>query len=102
LTMPDRLVDLLRRRTSTPVSWKSVRTAWLSQLRRLCGEPGLAALDRRMAEVLHARAGQHVDLPWLAQEVSFRSLLPVVIDGLPARDEPLIIADALVKLDRLM
>jgi cytochrome P450 len=102
LTMPDRLVDLLRRRSSTPVSWKAIRTAWLSQLRQLSGESGLAALDSRMAEVLHARAGQHVDLPWLAHEVSFRSLLPVVIDGLPARDEALIVEDALVKLDRLM
>jgi cytochrome P450 len=102
LTMPDRLVDLLRRRTSTPVSWKTVRTAWLGQLRRLSGESGLATLDRRMAEVLHARTDEHVSLPWLAHEVSFRSMLPVVVDGLPARDEALIIEDALIKLDRLM
>jgi len=102
LTMPDRLIDLLRRRPSTPVSWRTVRSVWLAQLRRLSGEAELAMLDERMAAVLRARADQHVDLPWLAHEVSFQSLLPMVIDGLRAKDQALIVEDALVKLDRLL
>ncbi|MFW6176056.1 MAG: hypothetical protein ACOC7L_04465, partial [Acidobacteriota bacterium] len=32
LTLPDRLVDVLRGRQSRPVSWKSLRTAWTAQL----------------------------------------------------------------------
>lgn len=102
LTLPDRFVDLLRRRPSTPVSWKQVRAAWLAQLRRLTGEAELAVLDHRMEVLLRARLNEHVNLPWLAHEVSFRSLVPTVIDGLSADDQARITVDALVKLDRLM
>jgi cytochrome P450 len=102
LTLPDRFVDLLRRRSSTPVSWKQVRAAWLAQMRRLTSETELAALNDRMEQVLRTRTGEHVNLPWLAHEVSFRSLVPVVIDGLSPEDQARITDDALVKLDRLI
>ncbi|WP_158895780.1 cytochrome P450 [Amycolatopsis anabasis] len=102
LTLPDRLADLLRRRSSTPVSWKQVRSVWLARLRHLAGEDGLAALDGRMESLLRARLGEHVNLPWLAHEVTFRSLVPIVIDGLPARDRARISADAIAKLARLL
>jgi cytochrome P450 len=102
LTMPDRLVDVLRGRSSAAVSWRRVRAAWLGQLRRLTGATELAALDERMEKVIRARLNDHVNLPWFAHEVSFRSLLPIVIGGLSARDQARIIEDALVKLQRLM
>lgn len=102
LTFPDRLVDLLRRRRSKPISWKQVRSAWLGQLRRLTGATELAALDERMERALGARLGQHLNLPWLAHEVSFTSLLPVVIDGLSGKDLARILEDALMKLEKLM
>jgi cytochrome P450 len=102
LTLPDRLVDLLRRRPSAPVSWKQVRAAWLAQLRRLTAATELAALEHRMDAVLRAHLDEHVDLPWLAHEVSFRSLMPVVIDGLSGPDQARLLTDAHTKLDRLM
>ncbi|GIJ49657.1 cytochrome P450 [Virgisporangium aliadipatigenens] len=102
LTMPDRLVDVLRRRPSTPVSWKQVRAAYLSRMRRLCAADELAALDERMAAVLRERLDQPVDLMWLAHEVSFRSIVPSVIGGLGPRDRSRITRDALVKLNRLL
>jgi cytochrome P450 len=102
LTMPDRLVDVIRRRSSPAVSWKQVRAAWLAQLRQLTDETELAALDHRMEQVLHARLNRPVNLPWLSHEVSFRSLVPIVIAGLSTKDQALITEDALVKLNRLM
>ncbi|WP_370947038.1 cytochrome P450 [Amycolatopsis sp. cg5] len=102
LTLPDRLRDLLLRRPSTPVSWKRVRSAWMTQLRTLGGEAGLAALDARMDSLLRARTGVPVNLPWLAHEVSFRSLLPIVLDGLSPSDSAKITEDAIAKLARLL
>jgi cytochrome P450 len=102
LTMPDRLVDVLRRRRSTPVSWKRVRGAWLAQLRRLGAADELAALERRMEAVLRERVDRRVDLMWLAHEVSFRSIVPTVIGGLGPRDQARITRDALTKLHRLL
>ncbi|GAB2811493.1 cytochrome P450 [Lentzea nigeriaca] len=102
LTLPDRLLDLLLRRRSTPVSWKRVRSAWMAQLRTLSGEEGLAALDARMDSLLRARTGELLNLPWLGHEVSFRSLLPIVLDGLSSADSAKITEDAIAKLARLM
>ncbi|MFD8492689.1 cytochrome P450 [Amycolatopsis sp. NPDC059657] len=102
LTLPDRLRDLLLRRPSTPVSWKRVRSAWMAQLRTLSDEAGLAALDARMDSVLRARTGSPVNLPWLAHEVSFRSLLPIVLGGLSPSDSAKISEDAIAKLARLL
>jgi cytochrome P450 len=84
------------------VSWKRVRTAWLAQLRRLTSDTELAALDDRMENILRARLNEQVDLTWFAHEVSFRSLVPVVIGGISAKDQARITEDALIKLDRLM
>lgn len=102
LTLPDRLLDLVLRRPSTPVSWKRVRSAWMAQLRTLSGEEGLAALDARMDSLLRARTGPLLNLPWLAHEISFRSLLPIVLAGLSPEDSAKITEDAIAKLARLM
>lgn len=102
LTLPDRLVDLLRRRPSTPVSWKRVRSAWLAQMRRLTSEAELTALGERMESLLHARVDEPRNLIWLAHEVMFRSVVPMIIDGLPARDRARIATDTIAKLDQLM
>jgi cytochrome P450 len=102
LTLPDRLLDLIRRKPSPAVSWKQVRAAWVAQMRRLSGESELAALNDRMEKLLRARVGEHVNLPWVAHEVSFRSLVPVVLDGFSAKDNARMAVDALTKLHRLM
>lgn len=102
LTLPDRFVDQLRRRRSTPVSWKQVRSLWLSQLRAF-SEPGpTEALAHRMDALLRARVDQPVNLVWLAHEVIFRSLVPIIIDGLSERDLAWVARDAIAKLARLM
>ncbi|HEY3732886.1 MAG TPA: cytochrome P450 [Streptosporangiaceae bacterium] len=102
LTLPDRLADQIRRRHSTPVSWKQVRTAWLPPLRALTGPGPVRELAGRMTKILDYRAGEPVSLVWLAHEVMFRSLVPIVIDGLPARDRAWLTRDAIAKLARLM
>lgn len=101
LTLPDRFVDLVRRRRSPVVSWRQVRAVWLAQLRVLCGEEGLAALAARMDRVLGGRLDQHVDLVWVAHEVMFRSLVPMVVDGLSTSDLAWLSRDAIAKLVRL-
>jgi cytochrome P450 len=101
LTLPDRLRDLLLRRTSPRVDWREVRSAWLGRLRALTGPDGLRALDRRMDAVLRARAGDRVRLTWLAHEVSFRSLLPIILSGLSESDAAALHADAVAKIARL-
>jgi hypothetical protein len=55
-----------------------------------------------MTAVLRERLDERLDLPWLAHEVSFRSLVPLVIGGLRASDQMKITRNALTKLDRLM
>lgn len=102
LTLPDRFVDLVRGRSSPPVSWARVRSAWFAALRDLSGPAGTAALAGRMDAVLARRAGQPVDLVWLSHEVMFSALQPLVIDGLPLRDRARVAGDAILKLRRLM
>ncbi|NUT91036.1 MAG: cytochrome P450 [Saccharothrix sp.] len=101
LTLPDRFADRIRGRRSTAVSWREVRSLWLSQLRTLSGEGHLRDLADRMAAVLDNRRGEHVDFAWLAHEVMFRSLVPVVLDGLSTSDQAWLARDAIAKLTRL-
>ncbi|ROP42011.1 cytochrome P450 [Saccharothrix texasensis] len=101
LTLPDRFVDRIRGRRSPAVSWRQVRSLWLSQMRVLSGEDRLRALADRMAAVLDGRRDRHVDFTWLAHEVMFRSLVPVVLDGLSTKDQAWLGRDAIAKLTRL-
>ncbi|GAA1353938.1 cytochrome P450 [Saccharothrix algeriensis] len=101
LTLPDRFVDRIRGRRSPAVSWRQVRSLWLSRLRVYGEESRLRALADRMAAVLDGRLDRHVDLAWLSHEVMFRSLLPVVVDGLSTSDRAWLERDAIAKLTRL-
>jgi cytochrome P450 len=103
LTLPDKLGDLLRGRRSRPFHWKQVRAVWTAQMRRLADAEGIGQLAVRMSGLLDQRLGRPLDLVWAIQEVSVRSLLPVVMAGLgPAgtarvlRDQDLKIGDLLV------
>jgi cytochrome P450 len=102
LTLPDRFVDQLRRRSSTPVSWKQVRSLWLAQLRTLSEPAPAKALGDRMDALLLGRVGRRVDLVWLAHEVIYRSLVPIIVDGLSERDRAALARDAIAKLARLI
>ncbi|HVR09305.1 MAG TPA: cytochrome, partial [Thermoanaerobaculia bacterium] len=98
LTLPDRLVDIVRRRRSAPVSWKQVRAAWIAQLRRLTEGDGVARLAARMRSLLDERLDRPLDLVWVAQEVCTRSLAPIVVAGLSAADMARVVRDQTFKL----
>ena len=102
LTLPDKLGDLLRGRSSEPFSWKQVRAAWLEQLRRLTNAEGTAGLAGRMEALLAERAGRPLDLVWAAQEVATQSLLPIVVSGLRPAAQARVLRDQRYKLERLL
>lgn len=102
MTLPERLADLLRGRAGDPVTWKQVRTAWVAPLRRLSDAEGIGPLAARMRELLDERLGRSLDLVWATQEVCTRSLVPVVVAGLSARDTERILRDQTMKLARLL
>jgi cytochrome P450 len=100
LTMPDRLVDLLRGRKGAPVSWRQVRAGWAAKLARLVEPPHIERLAARMSGLLADHLERAVDLAWVAQDVATGSLLPVVIAGLSPADDARIRRDQ-AKLQRL-
>ena len=102
LTLPDKLADLLRGRTSDPVSWREVRAAWLPQMRRLSDAESVAKLAARMGDLLEARLDRPLDLVWMAQEVCTQALIPVVVAGLSAAETARIVRDQHLKLARLL
>src|SRR4029077_18164960 len=102
LTLPDKLADLLRGRSSKPFSWKTVRAAWTAQLRKMSDAGAHGELAGRMSDLLDERLGRPVDLVWAAQEVCTQSLVPVVVAGLGAADTKHVLRDQDYKLRRLL
>jgi len=102
LDLGDRLVDVVRGRSSTPVLWSSVRSAWSAVLRELATADHHAALTARMAAVIDQRLDKPLNLVWLAQEVITRALIPIVIDGLTPRGSAAVHADMIWKITHLM
>ena len=102
LTLPDKLEDLLLGRKGEPVSWKNVRAAWLTQMRRLSEGAAVRRLADRMSQLLDERLDRPIDLVWAVQEVMTQSLVPVVITGLSAADVTRVLRDQTLKLQRLL
>lgn len=102
LILPDKLADVLRGRTSEPISWKQVRAVWMAQLRRISDAEGIAQLAARMSRLFDERLDRPRDLVWAVQEVCTRALIPVVITGISARDTRHILRDQTLKLARLL
>lgn len=102
LALPDRLSDLLRGRTGEPIYWKQVRAVWIEQMRRLSDAEGLRQLAARMSSLLDERLDRPLDLVWAAQEVSGRSLVPVVVAGLSAPDTGRVLRDQTLKIANLL
>ncbi|HSV65719.1 MAG TPA: cytochrome P450 [Mycobacteriales bacterium] len=102
LVMPDRLVDMVRRRRSTQVRWTRVRTAWLTQLHKLTTGEHNATMIARMEQIIDARLGADVDLVMLAQDVAVQSMLPVALSGLTPREAARVSQDLNQKLVRLI
>jgi cytochrome P450 len=91
--LTDRLIDQLRRRTSPSVRWTEVRTAWFTRLHELTSAPHNARLADRMRQVIDTHLNADLDLVTFAQDVTVRSLLPVVLAGLTEREQQSIISD---------
>lgn len=102
MTLPDKLADLVQGRAGDPVTWKSVRAAWMAQLRHLSGAEGVGRLAERMAGLLDERSGRPLDLGWAVQEVCTRALVPVVIEELSPADLRRVLRDQTYKLQRLL
>jgi len=102
LALPDKLSDLLRGRAGKPVYWKQMRAVWIEQMRRLSDAEGLRQLAARMSSLLDERLDRPLDLVWAAQEISGRSLVPVVMAGLSAPDAGRILRDQTLKIANLL
>lgn len=102
LILPDKLSDLLRGRTGRPVPWQQVRAAWIEQMRRLSDAEGLGQLAAWMSGLLDERLDRPLDLVWVAQEVSARSFVPVVVAGLSASDTRRVLRDQTLKIENVL
>ncbi|HEY0735787.1 MAG TPA: cytochrome P450 [Herpetosiphonaceae bacterium] len=102
LTLPDKLADLVRGRTGKPISWKSVRTAWIEQLRRLSDSEGVGRIAARVSALIDEHLDRPVDLVWLAREICTRAFFPLVLADLPPADRARVLRDQTFKVDRLM
>jgi cytochrome P450 len=102
LTLPDKLGDLLRGRSSPPFYWQRVRAVWTAQMRRLADGEGIGQLAARMRGLLDERLGRPLDLVWAAQEVSARSLVPVVVAGLGPAAAARVLRDQVFKIGNLL
>jgi hypothetical protein len=98
LTMLDGFVDILRGRRSTPVDWQTVRSGWLTQMRRLTSDDALRALSGRMAAVLDAEVGRTQDLLWLAERATIEPLVPTIIDGLSPTSRRIVTSEILSRV----
>jgi cytochrome P450 len=102
LALPDKLGDLLRGRAGKPFYWKQLRAVWIAQMRRLSDAERLGRLANRMSALLDERLDRPLDLVWAAQEVSARSLVPVVVDGLSPGDTARVLRDQTLKIGHLL
>ncbi|MFN2333764.1 MAG: cytochrome P450 [Wenzhouxiangellaceae bacterium] len=102
LILPDRFVDVLRKRRSCPVSWADLRTDWSACLKRLAGPVGMLPIAERMDGELEQVLNEKIDLNALVQRVTSRALIPTIIDGLPPQDSACVKADQDFKNDRLL
>jgi cytochrome P450 len=101
-TLPDRVVDLLRRRQSPRVAWQSLRVAWLRQLRALSTPEHTAAMAQTMACIADTRLDRETDLVSLAWDWVYETLVPLALGGLSQREARLVRRDLDRKLQALL
>ena len=105
-TLPDRLVDLLRRRKSPRVQWKEVRAAWVPNLQKLKEPSQIAALESRLRVLIDERIdreiggelGGEIDLMLAIQTLFSRALIPTVIADLSPAEQRRVEADQDLKI----
>ena len=68
------------------VTWREARALLIQRSRQLSAPVHLEALHERMRAVLAAQCGRPVDFTPLIVRTFSRSLLPLIIGGLPVRD----------------
>lgn len=100
--LPDRLVDLLRRRSSPEVPWKRVRAAWAGPLKELTAAAPVADLEARLRRLVEERLDRRLDLAWAIQEIFTQALVPSIVADLTPRETRTILAEQRYKLGRLM
>jgi hypothetical protein len=71
-------------------------------MRHLSDAEGLRQLAARMSSLLDERLDRPLDLVWAAQEISGRSLVPVVMAGLPAPETRRVLRDQTRKIANLL
>jgi cytochrome P450 len=102
LKLPGSLSSLGRKRDDPDdVTWREARALLIQRSRQLSAPLHLEALDRRMRALLTARSGRTSDLTALTVEVFSRSLLPLVVDGLPRHAAERMAADQQLVFNRL-
>ncbi|HEX8125274.1 MAG TPA: cytochrome P450 [Allosphingosinicella sp.] len=86
LKLPGSLSSLARKPVGPDdVTWREARALLIQRSRQLSAPPHLEALHRRMRALLGAESGRTLDLTALTVDLFSKSLLPLVIDGLPRR-----------------
>ena len=98
LTMLDGFSDVIRGRSSEPVSWHQVRAGWLGQMRNLTSAEGFKRLSLRMQELLDAEVGRDQDLVWLAERAMLEPLVPAIIAGLSPRARKRVVREVMSKV----
>lgn len=93
-TVPDSLIDYLGLRGSAPpVAWREVRALLSEQGGRLAAPEQMRALYLRMHAFLSRRCGAVQDLSELSWWAISEPLLPLLIDGMDARDTDALIGE---------
>ncbi|ROQ28730.1 MULTISPECIES: cytochrome P450 [Gammaproteobacteria] len=103
LTLPDRLIDILRRRSSSVVSWQEIRSGWIDVLKNQNTAPALKELYERMSHFWEvASLEAETDFSDLIQWMTVGSLLPSLVNDLSGEERQLIEADQKNKLSFLL
>ena len=103
LKLPGSLSSLTRKGGGADeMRWREARALLIQRSRQLSAPRHLEALHRRMRAMLAAQAGRTVDFTQLTVSIFARSLLPLIVDGLPKRAERRVIADQQAKFRALV
>ncbi|WP_105253336.1 cytochrome P450 [Pseudoalteromonas sp. T1lg75] len=102
LTLPDRLIDLIRNKSSAPVSWQEIRTLWIQQTKLMSEPKQLKKMYGFMQLKLQKEAGKRLDLVQLIHDLIATSLLPLLFANATVRQYQILEQDQQNKRDFLL
>lgn len=103
LKLPGSLSSIARRGDgSDEMTWREARALLIQRSRQLSAPAYLEALHQRMRAMLAAESDRTLDLTPLMVRIFSRSLLPLIIDGLPESAAKRVSADQQVNVRRLL